>query len=93
MCNFFLFKHVYMPSYPMCLWLFFLELKLAKLKAESTGWGGWIGSMDEAVESDGWLVAEIEEGRIWIWEDPEVEGETGWSGGAVMEWMGHLPRF
>ena len=32
-------------------------------------------------------------GRIWIWEDPKVEGETGWSGGAVMEWMGRLPRF
>ena len=45
------------------------------------------------VESGVVLMAEIEEGRIWIWEDPEVEGETGWSGGAVMEWMGHLPRF
>ena len=45
------------------------------------------------MESDGWLLAEIEEGRIWIWEDPEVEGETRWSGGATMEWMGHLLGF
>ena len=29
----------------------------------------------------------------WIWEDPEVEGETRWSGGAAMEWMGHLLDF
>ena len=38
-----------------------------------------LGHLDRggAVESDGWMVAEIEEGRIWIWEDLEVEGETG----------------
>ena len=35
----------------------------------SAGWGGWIGSMDEAVESDGWLLAEIEEEGM----DPEMD--------------------
>ena len=35
----------------------------------SAGWGGWIGSMDEEMESDGWLVAKIEEGGM----DPEMD--------------------
>ena len=52
--------------------------------------------MDGWIDGIGWIWmtgVKSRRGWVWIWEDPEVEGETGWSGGAVMEWMGHLLDF
>ena len=59
--------------------------------------GGWPRELEDGGKRramEFWIRAD--EAGYWLggeWADPEVEGEARWSGGAAMEWMGHLPRY